>query len=576
MSLLPGEHIGRYAIEQQIGAGGMAVVYKARHVELGSMHAIKVLHLTAPKLQERALQEGRIQASLQHPNVVRVTDVLRLPGGAPALVMEFVDGPSLEDLLQTEPPDLAAVDRIAIGILRGVAAAHRQGLVHRDLKPDNVLLTKGDDGWDPKITDFGLAKVLSDIVESKPHATRSGIMMGTPDYMAPEQVRSAKDVDHRADIFALGALLYRVVTRVPPFQGADMLEVLSAVSTASFTPVRQLAPRAPERIIEAIEGALKVDPVARWPSCQVMLEAWQGQRSRITPYVPTYDPTAAPSLPGLAALPQAPDDARARRLATDASVGTVAPELEDWEQHSGKQPGVRPSELPASLALTTPPPSASPLIDRLPPEAPSESNVDAELAAIRGPRRGPLLVAALLLLALLGLGLWSLGDDPAISATPDPGEREAVAEPGGAGEPEALTPEAVEVLEASPEDPGIAMGEAQGSPEAPEATPVPAVAPPPTAEAAPRPALTVTERPVAAAPKASAGASVVLNGDWRGYLIGGDGNRYKLSEGVGAGSYELWIFFDATKPTRVGSVALAAGEVKDIKCSEGAKSCALR
>ena len=135
-----GDQVDRYILESVLGHGGMATVYLARHVELRSAHAVKILNLTNETLRARALIEARSQATIRHPNVVAVTDLLRLPDGAPALVMELIDGPSLAALLKSGPLPVEVAEGIAVGVLRGLGAAHNAGLIHRDLKPANVLL----------------------------------------------------------------------------------------------------------------------------------------------------------------------------------------------------------------------------------------------------------------------------------------------------------------------------------------------------------------------------------------------------------------------------------------------------
>ena len=200
ITLNPGTEIDRYIIESVLGEGGMAIVYRARHRDLGSAHAIKQMKVTDPGIRERLLREGRLQSGLRHPNIVSVTDMISI-GEAPALVMEFVDGPNLAQLLAQYRPTIGQCDAIARGILRGVAAAHGHGLVHRDLKPANILIAKTDDEVIPKIADFGLVKLLEGLDDDE-GMTKDGMIMGTPSYMAPEQLDNARAVDGRADVFS--------------------------------------------------------------------------------------------------------------------------------------------------------------------------------------------------------------------------------------------------------------------------------------------------------------------------------------------------------------------------------------
>ncbi|MCA9495271.1 MAG: serine/threonine protein kinase, partial [Myxococcales bacterium] len=159
LDLAPRTIVDRYRIERLLGRGGMASVYRVRHLELGSLHALKVVDTPNDQMRKRLVQEGRVQARLSHPNVVRVTDVVRV-GGRPGLVLEYVAGPTLGELLRDRKLTLEQVDHIVVGILRGVEVAHGLGFAHRDLKPGNILLAHTPDGVVPKVADFGLAKVL--------------------------------------------------------------------------------------------------------------------------------------------------------------------------------------------------------------------------------------------------------------------------------------------------------------------------------------------------------------------------------------------------------------------------------
>ena len=270
-SFIPGTRLDRYVLHEVLGEGGLAVVYRATHVQLGTTHAVKVLKTPSASIRRRLLLEGRVQAQLQHPNVVAVTDVIDVQG-APGLVMEFVEGRALDEFLARRRLTLDEADLIARGILAGVAAAHARGLVHRDLKPANILLKPENGGLVPKITDFGLAKVLEG--EPELSRTRSGVAMGTPAYMAPEQVRDAKTVDQRADIFALGAILYELLAGRKAFDGDGLLMIFNQVANVDAPPLATLAPDAPERMMAAIGSSLVADPDGRFESAAKLLEAW--------------------------------------------------------------------------------------------------------------------------------------------------------------------------------------------------------------------------------------------------------------------------------------------------------------
>jgi len=297
-ALSPGNVIDRYTVEAFIGSGGMATVVKVRHRQLGTTHALKVLSVASGPVRDRLVQEGRLQATLQHENVVKVTDLVTLANGSPGLIMEFVEGPNLDELLTERPPNLAQADHLAQGILRGVEEAHRHGLVHRDLKPANILLQPGHRTWVPKVADFGIAKVLAGDGNHSGH-TRTGMTMGTPNYMAPEQARDAKNIGPTADIFALGAILYELLTHQRAFEGNDLLDTLNAVAQARYTPILERAPDAPRAMVQAIEAALQVDPSDRPQTVDELRLLWLGDRAPLTSPVVFDDvrPRTLPPMP---------------------------------------------------------------------------------------------------------------------------------------------------------------------------------------------------------------------------------------------------------------------------------------
>lgn len=258
----------RYRLGERVGAGGMAEVYAAHDRLLGVRVAVKVLTLTSRAIETRLLREGRIQASLQHPNVLPVTDVIRVTG-RPALVMPFVSGPTLAQVLARRDLSLAHREALFRGVVAGIRAAHAAGLVHRDLKPSNVLVQPTPEGPVPRVADFGLAKVLGE--PDGVAATRSGVPLGTLQYMAPEQHRDASRVDHRVDLWALGCVLYEVACRRPAFREDDPVELVQAVVHGRFVPPRDHEPDLPARLVRAIEACLQVDRDDRVPTCEALL-----------------------------------------------------------------------------------------------------------------------------------------------------------------------------------------------------------------------------------------------------------------------------------------------------------------
>jgi serine/threonine protein kinase len=248
---VPPERIGHYVILSEIGRGGMGVVYRAHHEHLRRDVALKML-LAGPSADRdervRFRAEAEAVARLQHPHIVQIFEVgehdAGLGGPRPYVALEYVDGGSLATRLagRPQPPGQAAswLEPLA----RAVDYAHQQGVVHRDIKPSNVLLTPDDR---PKLCDFGVAKILggSDL------KTRSGTLIGTVEYMAPEQAEGKGVVGPPADIYALGALLYATLTGRPPFQGASLLDTLQQIQAQEPVSPRRLQPTVP-RDLETI------------------------------------------------------------------------------------------------------------------------------------------------------------------------------------------------------------------------------------------------------------------------------------------------------------------------------------
>ncbi|HMV67211.1 MAG TPA: serine/threonine-protein kinase, partial [Myxococcota bacterium] len=249
-----GSPIDRYTVERHLGSGASAEVYLVRHKALGSRYALKLTHHTSRVALARTLQEGRIQARLRHPNVVPVYDVLDMDGRC-ALVLEFVAGPPLDRVLRAGPLTIEQIDALARGIMAGVAVAHQQGLVHRDLKPANVLVECAEEQVVPRISDFGIARA-----PDSQTSTRTGVAMGTPDYMPPEQIRSAARADARSDVFSLGAMLYEMLSGAPPIASDDLVDRYQKLCDRGWRPLAERAPRAPARMIRAVEAALQPDP----------------------------------------------------------------------------------------------------------------------------------------------------------------------------------------------------------------------------------------------------------------------------------------------------------------------------
>ena len=270
-----GQRIGAYELTHPLGTGGVATVYRATHTVLGSTHAVKLLHIGAPSVRRRLLLEGRIQATLRHPNLVPVTDTVTWEG-LPGLVLEYVDGPDLEDLVAARPLTAEQIDDLATGLMAGLAAVHHAGFVHRDLKPGNVLLQRTEGGLVPRLADFGLARPRDRADDAG--RTRDGVTMGTPAYMSPEQVLDARDADHRTDLWSLGCLLYELATGRPPFVADCAFDTMSAVRHTRPPHPRDLRPELPQRMVDAILGCLVKDRRRRVQSIDDLQAVWTGRR----------------------------------------------------------------------------------------------------------------------------------------------------------------------------------------------------------------------------------------------------------------------------------------------------------
>ncbi|MBT3218827.1 MAG: serine/threonine protein kinase, partial [Proteobacteria bacterium] len=271
MQLKTGTSVERYTVVQPLAKGGMATVYLVRHRRLGSLYALKVLEVPSPEIRERLIREGQVQGQLRHPNVAAVLDTIDIEGST-CLLMEMVDGPGLHDLIADYPISLAQADDLARGLLSGVGAAHTLGLVHRDLKPANILLSIEPTRLVAKVTDFGLAKVLRG--DGGPAATQSGVAMGTPSFMAPEQIRDSSKVDARADVFSLGAVLYELVTGERAFTGGDTFEIFDRIIGGDYIQPHKLRPDLPRRMVQAIAEALANQAVDRPSDANELLAVW--------------------------------------------------------------------------------------------------------------------------------------------------------------------------------------------------------------------------------------------------------------------------------------------------------------
>ena len=271
--------LGNYDVLSKIAEGGMGTVYKARNRVTNEIVAIKVIASTTAKnpiLLQRFEREFQAARVLDHPNVVRALEYCGT-GPHPFLVMEYVDGESIGQRSERMGiiPEAEAV-RLVAQVCDGLQRAHKQGLVHRDVKPDNILINQEGVA---KLTDMGLVKE----VDGDTNLTKTGRGLGTPHFMAPEQFRNAKGVDVRGDIYSLGATLYAMVTGVTPFDNASPLDCWMKKIRNDFPAPKDLNPDISDRVDWAIRRAMSAEPNQRPSSCREFLEDLTGQTRGATP-----------------------------------------------------------------------------------------------------------------------------------------------------------------------------------------------------------------------------------------------------------------------------------------------------
>jgi serine/threonine protein kinase len=321
--------LGDFKLARKLGAGGMGAVFMARQISLDRDAAVKVLakHLASdPKFVERFQREARIMARLDHANIVRCYGVGEAYGFH-YCAMEFIDGGSMQSWLR-KLGKLAVGDalNVVIACARGLEHAHEQGVIHRDIKPDNILVTKKGV---VKVADMGLAKAHGENVT----LTRTGMGAGTPVYMSPEQARDAKHVDHRSDLYSLGCMLYAFLTGQPPFRGETYVEILEAKETGKFPPARRTNPDIPERLDLIIDKLVDKRLEVRYQGCAELLKDLEGlglanaTLSFLEAAVPVQGSAARSAKPH-AGLP-------GPHFPAEAHAATPEPRLSPWEADAG-------------------------------------------------------------------------------------------------------------------------------------------------------------------------------------------------------------------------------------------------
>lgn len=267
----------KYRVLSLLGSGGMGSVYRAENVLTGKQVALKWMHpqyAASPDAAERLIREARAASKLSHPNVVDVYDVIR-DDQTLFLVMELLQGESLRDYLRKNArPPLHDLISLMMGAMSGVAAAHAQGVIHRDLKPDNIFLERVAGMPQPiaKVLDFGIAKLAEHADVRGATLTQTGTAIGTPVYMSFEQLRGDKNLDHRTDVYAFGVMLYEATAGQPPFSAATLSELAIKVATTEAVPLKTLRPDAPSALCAIIDRAIRRAREERWPDVPSMMQ----------------------------------------------------------------------------------------------------------------------------------------------------------------------------------------------------------------------------------------------------------------------------------------------------------------
>jgi serine/threonine-protein kinase len=437
---------GRYRLVKKLGEGGMGEVYAAEHVHIEKKFALKLLRpeiVSNKEAVQRFYQEARSSSSIGHRNIIGIEDFGDLPDGRLYMCMELLNGAPLNDLIK-QPQPVERLLNIIIQTGHGLAAAHAKGIVHRDMKPENVFVTIGPNNEDvPKLLDFGIAKVAGN--EGGNNLTRTGTIFGTPFYMAPEQALG-NPVDARTDIYAMGVIMYELFAGSLPFQGESFMGILTQHITTEPEPVAQRAAKAgrqlPPGLAEVITRCMSKDPNGRFSSMDELVNTLVPIYRSIagagmSTYMEAFPVTASASHP--VATPSQGYGAKAPTMGVGAPPG-----MGHQTPAGGMQPGMQPS------GGWQPPPPVSGQIGQ---PSSSSSGVYAGDSVIAPKKSSAGLIIAILLVLLAGGGVAAfvvLGKKDAGTGSGSSGGS-GTTQAGGTGSNPAPTPDAAVVASNTPD-----------------------------------------------------------------------------------------------------------------------------
>jgi eukaryotic-like serine/threonine-protein kinase len=374
---LVGLRIHNYQVDAAIGSGGMAEVYVAHHLVFPRKAALKVLQERFSRnedIVQRFINEARAANAIHHPSIIEVIDAGRLEGsGAPYILMEYLDGESLGARLRFGRLSLRDAVRITIKTAEAVAAAHDKGIVHRDLKPENIFLVRRV-GTRPsvKVLDFGIAKLRSDVASTLAQ-TQVGMIMGTPQYMSPEQCRDASTVDHRTDIYALGVILYEMACGKPPFHAAvGWTDIMASHIAVAPEAPRKLVADLPVAVEAVILRCLAKSPDERFRSMRGLVD---GLRAALPDNGsgPAMLAVKAPTTPPAArALPRSRWTLVAVAAFSIAALVGAGLALRGRRVGAARPSGLSPAAALTASAATAARPGAAPIVTA--PEAPRDEH----------------------------------------------------------------------------------------------------------------------------------------------------------------------------------------------------------